>query len=140
MHGTIQDFWNPNTWDLSSPEYRIYGNNDCTIWAVVDEEDYQWASQWMWSCMVSRHGLIYLRRTLTITENGKRRYEPFYLHVGVMQRTGIEPESPKHVLVDHKDRDTLNCRRINLRWATYKMNANNRKKRRTSGRRDVRVA
>src|SRR5687768_3682650 len=119
-------------------EYRIYGNDNASIWAVVDEIDYHWLLHWLWSPKVSRGGRkIYLRRSLhegsgalyLCPETGRirrnRTQRTLFLHTAVMLRTGIEPPSKEHRFVDHRDGDSMNCRRSNLRWATPSMNARN---------------
>jgi hypothetical protein len=56
---------------------------------------------------------------------GKRHCRTFYLHVEIHKRTGVPPPSAAHIIVDHRDGDSFNCRRSNLRWATYSMNSMN---------------
>lgn len=130
------DMWNPTTWLLEEYEYRIYGNTQLTMWAVVDREDYAWASQWCWSPLRSRGKAdkFYLRRTITIPigkdwtceHTGKRmqnrRTENLFLHTAVMERMGVKPPSKKHTIIGHLDDDQFNCRRSNLKWLTVSEN------------------
>ncbi len=121
------DIWDPRNWKDEEHEYRIYGDDRASIWAVVDEEDYQWAIQWLWSPKWSRGGRkVYLRRVGHEGTRQSRTQRTIWLHTEIMKRTGIEPPSPLHTLVDHRDGNSLNCRRNNLRWATVGMNARNR--------------
>lgn len=109
-------------------EWRIYGNDHATLWALVDEIDYQWALQWRWNPKPGRRGFVYLRRACG-GHNGKWGRGPVwteYLHVEIMKRTGIKQPSHKHRLVDHGNGDTLDCRRYNLSWTTHQGNARNR--------------
>ena len=115
MHGT---FPRPSIWETDpDQERRIYGDNRCSVWAIVDEEDYHWAVQWLWSPKLSRGKAkrkVYLYRNY--------RQASIYLHVLIMERTGIVRPSASHVVVDHRNGNSLDCRRANLRWATRSMN------------------
>lgn len=147
------DFFNPNIWAHAEPfEFRIYGDDNAQTWAAVDEDDYHFLVQWKWSWddPGMRRGIARrkprLRRNVQTTiapsyakghyidpETGRelrhrshRVQQKLFLHVVVMLRTGITPETPEHELVDHLDGDERNCRRVNLRWATHTINSNNR--------------
>lgn len=122
------DLWDPNTWNWldHQPVHRIYTNPHCDHWVLVDYVDYVWACKhrwrWKWSQhMVGRKGYAYR------TGIGKdRKTFSIYLHVAIMERTGIIRPAWPVVLVDHRDGQTVNCRRHNLRWATPGMNRTNR--------------
>lgn len=132
--------WDPNTLFTSVDEpKRIYGGDpDLSIFAKVDEEDYYWAIQWRWSPKKSRGGKkIYLRRNIHVRlgpdyrcdETGNiirnRLQQNLFLHVAIIQRAGLVPPTEKHVIVDHRNGDGLDCRRENLRWATRSQNNKN---------------
>lgn len=142
------DFLNPNSWVPSNHEHRIYGTDDLSVYAIVDDVDYSWAVQWRWSIHSLKRSSdsprrqIYLRRSTTETvgeegepyespisgrlvRNRKRIQRNLFLHTAIMDRMGIVRPSPAHI-VDHKNRRTLDCRRKNLRWFTPKENSNNR--------------
>lgn len=138
------DDWDPNVVLADPQPCRIYGSKDLSVFALVDYEDYQELSKYRWSPKWSRGGKIfYLRRTVEeswapsfFCEHEGRRIRhrtqrTLFLHAAVMDLSGVPKPSPEHTMVDHIDRDSMNCRRENLRWATPKMNARNRRKKRT---------
>ena len=122
----ILDPFDPNNWEPDTHEYHIYADDMAQLWAVVDEVDYAWAIQWRWHPVRTHGGRIYLRRAVTEYSNGTRlRNITLYLHVEIHKRIGVQPPTDRHTLVDHRDGDGLNCRRLNLRWATRAFNRRN---------------
>jgi len=72
--------------------------------ALVDDEDYEWLSQWKWS---------YCKKEGYATRLCNRKR--FYMHRVIMNTpTGME--------TDHKDRNGLNNKRDNLRICTVSQN------------------
>lgn len=146
----IED-WDPNVLLVPNQhEYRIYGDDNAQTWAVVDEEDYQFLTQWKWSwnnpsTKKRERRKKYLRRNIqtildptlggglwtnpitgvTSRNRGHRIQQTLFLHFVVMLRTGKSPPTPKHTIVDHRDGDEFNCRRKNLRWYTPSQNGSN---------------
>ncbi len=123
------DFLDPNNWDLTTPERRIYlDERNLDLYAVVDEEDYVWAIQWHWKWKQSKRStLIYALRcprgSRAVVDGGVAL--TYYLHIEIMKR--IDPDPPSdHILVDHRNGKSLICRRKNLRWSTVGMNTANR--------------
>lgn len=80
--------------------------------ALVDEEDYAWASQWKWHASKGRRGSYYARRN---RPRGERAAGGISLH-----REIAKPLPGQDV--DHIDGDTLNNTRANLRCCTHQQN------------------
>lgn len=109
-------------------EWRVYADDREQIYAVVDEIDWHWAIQWRWSWKKSKRSKkLYLRRTSTERNGPDQRADSnVYLHIEILKRKGDPPETPKHIIADHINRDSLYCRRENLRWLTEKESQVNR--------------
>lgn len=92
------------------------------IFVVIDEEDFAWASQWRWQAKPSKNGKkIYACRCSSY----QGRALSIYLHKQICLRAYGPPPSPSHIISDHKDGNTLNIQRRNLRWATPSQNRQN---------------
>lgn len=133
----MDEMWDPNTWELEDHEYRVYGGmagcsdvGNAVIFALVDEVDYHWAIQWRWFVKQSRgkskgQPKYYIFRAVHPEGQPKSAYS-WFLHVEIMKRVEPKPPSDHHTIADHRDGNSLNCRRSNLRWATPSMNAKNK--------------
>lgn len=122
MHGTQHHDWHPE-FLLADYEHRIYADDYECVYAIVDEDDYQFFSQWRWHTVANSTGKkLYLRRVTGRADHST----PIYLHVAIHKRRGIRKPSKFHTMVDHQNGDSLYCRKYNLRWATPKMNRRNR--------------
>jgi hypothetical protein len=149
------DMWDPNNWVESDYEHRIYADDTLLLYAVVDAIDYPYLSQFKWSVhsvdlgtragkprKTSTRKKLYLRRGVSVfhapdsgtyvsPEHGyvvrarNRTQHNLFLHQEIVARMGLKPATSEHKIIDHKDRDTLNCRRNNLHWATYSGNRDN---------------
>ncbi len=120
------DVFDPNNW-IDDPDfvYRLTCGNS-HVEALVDYEDYVYFTKWKWRSKISKGGKkIYVYRSLTAMENGYRKDTSLYLHKAIQERTGISKPSLEYNIVDHRNGDSLDCRRKNLRWATPSMNRNN---------------
>jgi hypothetical protein len=99
--------------------------------ALVDDEDYELASQYKWTASVHmykgriRH--VYAHRTRRDSSTGKRHIERLHRFI-----LGVTDQK---VDVDHIDHDGCNCQRHNLRFSTRSQNVANSRIRRdnTSG-------
>ena len=83
--------------------------------ALVDAEDFRRVMKKKWSLQHSESGHLYAHTTYR-KANG--RWSKLLLHRFILH-------APAGVLVDHKNRDGLDCSRANLRFATYSQNAGN---------------
>lgn len=88
----------------------------------LDPEDCEWAFRWNWKLRANSRGKIWYA---VRTTKWRGIHVNVWLHREIMLRTGERPPSIKHKC-DHKDGNSLNCRRNNLRWATIQQNAVNR--------------
>jgi hypothetical protein len=80
-------------------------------WTIVDDEDYEWLQQWKWHC--TEKG--YVRRV--DCSGGKRLLVT--MHRLIM-------DAPDEMQVDHRDGNTLNNCRSNLRLASNSQNCCNK--------------
>lgn len=87
-------------------------------YAMVDDEDYDFLSQWKWHCSNERGRKYACRRQYR--KDGSRRSKILKMHRVILGLT-----NPKK-LGDHKDGNGLNNQRNNIRKATHKQNLRNR--------------
>lgn len=85
----------------------------------VDAIDRKWAKELNWHL---NYG--YPARTFRDPKNGYA-YHKMYMHREIMRRI-LGRKIPKHLVVDHKNRDRRDNRRSNLRLLTVKKNNHNR--------------
>ena len=92
--------------------------------ALVDDEDYEYLSQWKWKCEEHNKDNIhnqYARR------HSKRRKGGGYIGGVLMHRLILGIENNPKLFVDHKNRNGLDNRKENLRIATKSQNSKNRR-------------
>lgn len=118
--------FNPNNW-VDDPDYvyRLQCGNS-HVEALLDYEDYVYFSKWKWASKISKGGKkVYFYRTSCYYEDGAKINFSIYLHKVVHERTGAIPPTSDHNIVDHRNGNSLDCRRTNLRWVTPSMNRKN---------------
>jgi hypothetical protein len=82
--------------------------------AIVDAEDYERVNQFKWYATKMRRRTctrFYACRTIWLGVHKKKKHEMVFLHRFIMN-------APAGVTVDHANRDPLDCRKSNLRFAT----------------------
>ena len=93
--------------------------------ALVDDDDYDWLMQWKWMANLSK-GDFYAIRAVTLghykvqTLIGLPRQKILRMHRIIMN-------APEGFEVDHKDRNTLNNQRKNLKICTHGENQLNQR-------------
>lgn len=86
------------------------------LFAVVDDDDYDFLMQWKWTALVApRTFYAYRRQRMT-----DRKYAPVFMHRLLLA-------TPEGMVTDHIDGDGLNNTRGNLRIATQRQNMMNRR-------------
>jgi len=96
--------------------------------ALVSAEDYPWASRFSWRPKPDKTGRkLYAVRSMDVgcpvgKDRAGRRQVSIHLHKEVCLRAFGPPSTPRHVIGDHLDGNSLDCRRSNLRWATRSEN------------------
>jgi hypothetical protein len=84
--------------------------------ALVDDEDYEWLSQWKWT--YAGENYAYRMQHLGVGADGKAKKKSILMH-------RIITNAPKGLDVDHVNRDGLDNQRHNLRVCTRTQNLAN---------------
>jgi hypothetical protein len=83
--------------------------------ALVDDEDYEWLSQWKWRAYTTlKNKSFYAVRTVRVND-----------HRTTVRMHRVIMDAPDNLEVDHIDGDGLNNQRSNLRLATRSQNQAN---------------
>jgi hypothetical protein len=140
------DFLDPRSWVDDTHEHRIYLTPDLELYAVVDAVDYPAAVAYTWSSLGTKWKRThkpkhYARRSVhellapegekfihpitgKLTRNRHRTVRSVFLHHFIAERAGLICPGDGYRL-DHRNGDSLNCRRRNLRWVTFAFNTRN---------------
>ncbi len=91
------------------------------LFTMVDDEDYDWLNQYNWNYSFRSRGSMYVKTCIT--------YQKIYVNL-IMHRMILG--YPENKIIDHKDGNTFNNQRSNLRICTHEQNNANRINRRNS--------
>ena len=83
---------------------------------LVDDEDYEWLSQWRWCATKIYSGVFYAVRG---------QWDPITKKQPVIRMHRLIMNAKKGEEVDHKDRDGLNNQKYNLRFCASGQNKQN---------------
>ena len=101
--------------NLERTEYKELPLKNGMI-ALVDSEDFDFLNQWTWTARKATNIHYYAQRKRWV--NGKKKY--IKMHRLIMN-------APDNMVVDHINRNTLDCRKSNMRLCTVAQNNCNRK-------------
>jgi hypothetical protein len=92
--------------------------------AMVDDTDYDWLSQWIWRLDVGKTGIEYAKRfdhvgPIRPAYWSTRKTESIYMHREILGLTD------RRIKTDHRDGNGLNNQRFNLRAASHGQNLAN---------------
>ena len=97
-------------------ESKVHGN----LSIKVDDEDYEYLNQWTWTVYKTKSGAFYaVRNSYSFGGHKKRRTTKILMSRLIMK-------TPVDLVCDHKDHDTLNNQKYNLRNCTRSENNMNR--------------
>lgn len=96
---------------------------------IVDDEDYKWACTYNWCASFSTGGLVYAYRSAKKAEQVSGKPYAVFLHREIL---GLGIDSS--IQGDHRNHDSLDNRRKNLRKCTRSQNMGNQRKTRGSSR------
>jgi len=85
-------------------------------YALVDDEDYNWLSQWKWTASFNGCSWRAVR-----TECSAGRCKQILMHRQILNM-------PEGAITDHRDHNELNNQRSNLRYCTKSQNGQNQRK------------
>lgn len=90
------------------------------LFALVDDEDFDFLNQWKWHAHEGGEGLFYAIRTEWI-KGGKGKSIHHRMHRVIMK------VSDRSILVDHRNGNGLDNQKLNLRKCTHEQNESNRR-------------
>ncbi|GJE06369.1 hypothetical protein AOPFMNJM_1685 [Methylobacterium jeotgali] len=126
------DDFDPTTWPAPAPAAcYLHLSDRFDVYALVDPEDHAWASRHRW-CHTYGSGSICERfEGVFVIDRPDGMYarrcvggRTLWLHREILIRKDGPPGRGRWI-GDHRNGNTLDCRRRNLRWATPSQNARN---------------
>ena len=90
--------------------------------ALVDDEDFEWLDQFKWQASWALGILSYVVRRSVYVDDTKRRKTTY------MSRTILGLDFGDKLVVDHKNHNTLDNQRHNLRICNHRENVHNHRK------------
>lgn len=124
-------------WDLNRscpvPFGPRYLDDHASAFCVVDDADRDWALRWNWRLVWSNRWRTTPKPYVTRVTNkpgtsktkGNNINLTIYMHVEICTMAWGPPPNSWQILADHKDGNSFNNRRSNLRWASYSQNRRN---------------
>ncbi len=94
---------------------KLYSKKYPGLFTQVDDEDYEWLNKYRWNVSCHKR-LDGTKRYYVLTKFSKKMY---YMHRLIFLN---------YKQVDHKDHNTLNNQRLNLRKSNHSLNAMNKRK------------
>lgn len=94
--------------------------------ALVDDKNYEWLNQWNWFQKKDGNTYYAYRREYISGKGNNRKYRQYSMHRMIL-------DTPKNMLVDHRDFNGLNNQRNNIRNCTHADNSRHIKPRSNTG-------
>jgi hypothetical protein len=89
------------------------------MFAMVDDEDFEFLNQWKWSVHKGKNNSFYAKRNSNSTD-GLLKRKNILMHREIMKIT--DP----NIIIDHEDHNGLNCQKSNMRSCNHSENNKNR--------------
>lgn len=86
------------------------------LFAIVDDEDFEWLNQWKWSAFKSRYS-YYAQRN----QGPRKKQKTILMHRQILN-------AQKGQITDHKEHNGLDNRKENIRICTPRQNSQNSRK------------
>lgn len=130
----ISDWCDPRAFapELPTDACRLSLSARWDLHAIVDRQDHDWAKRHTWCHTYGSGKYLTLPNGVRVIERPDHIYArttidgvTVWLHRLVLARSAGPPRYVR-AMGDHRNGQTLDCRRGNLRWATPRMNARNK--------------